>query len=93
MSNELRTPTFQKSGETVLGQIQFLTFWDFAHLSSVHDVPGAVNHLNGSSVGMGVRYNLRSNLTAKADYGWQLQHLPTGDGRDQLVSFGLMMSY
>jgi hemolysin activation/secretion protein len=93
LSNELRSPSFLSNSERSLGTIQFLTFWDFAHLSSVHDVEGAVNHLNGSSIGIGTRYNLRSNLTAKADYGWQLQHLPNSDNRDQLVSFALVMSY
>lgn len=93
VSNELRSPVFQKTGETALGGMQVVTFWDFAHLTSVHDVPNAVNHLNGSSVGMGLRYNLRANITAKADYGLQLQHLPTADSRDHLVSFALTTSY
>jgi hemolysin activation/secretion protein len=95
VSNELRSPGFHKNGPegAWLGQMQVLGFWDWAHLSSVHPVEDAVNHLNASSVGMGLRYNLRSNLTAKFDYGWQLQHLPGTGDRDHLLNFALMTSY
>lgn len=96
VSNELRSPAFHKtSGESAawMGNLQVLGFWDWAHLSSVQDVAGAANHLNASSTGMGLRYNLRSNLTAKFDYGWQLQHLPNAGNRDQLLNFSLITSY
>jgi hemolysin activation/secretion protein len=94
VSNELRSPAFHKQGEGArFGQIQVLSFWDWAHLSSAHDVEGAINHISASSIGMGLRYNLRSNVTAKFDYGWQLQHLPTAGNRDHLVNFALMTSY
>jgi hemolysin activation/secretion protein len=94
VSNELRSPAFRKQGEGPwIGQLQVLGFWDWAHLSSVHEVEGAINHLNASSAGMGLRYNLRSNVTAKVDYGWQLQHLPGAGNRDHLLNFSLMTSY
>jgi hemolysin activation/secretion protein len=93
-SNELRSPSFgHKVGEFQTGQMQVLGFWDFAHLTSVQDAEGAINHLNASSVGMGLRYNLASHLTASADYGWQLQHLPGTDNRSSLISFSLSTSY
>ena len=93
MSNELRSPVFGGGHEVSFGGIQAVAFWDFAHLGSVQNVADFVNHLNGSSVGVGLRYALRSNLSAKSDYGWQLQHLPEANSRDHLVSFGLILSY
>ncbi len=93
VSNELRTPAFKKAGEVSLGQVQLLTFWDWAHLSSVHDVPDAINHLNASSVGAGIRYNIRTNMAVKFDYGWQLQHLTGTDSRDHLANISLLASY
>ena len=53
----------------------------------------AINHVSASSVGVGARYNLRSNLTAKMDYGWQLQHLPTTGNRHHFLNFAIMTSY
>jgi hemolysin activation/secretion protein len=93
ISNELRTPSLFKKTEGQFGQLQFLGFWDWAHLGSVNDVAGAVNHLNASSVGVGTRYNFRSNLTGRFDYGWQLQHLPNAGARSHLASIALIVAY
>jgi len=96
VSNELRSPAFhQPSGEvrSWLGDLQVLGFWDWAHMASVHPVVDTINHLNASSAGVGLRYNLRSNVTAKLDYGWQLQHIPSTGDRDHPMSFGLMNSF
>ncbi len=90
LSNELRTPSFHKS-ETLFGEIQFLAFWDYAHVSTKNYVVDAVNRLNASSLGVGLRYNLRSNVTAKFDYGFQLIHLPNSDGKDQLAAFAIVV--
>jgi hemolysin activation/secretion protein len=70
LSNELRTATFRKA-ESAFGEVQFLVFWDYAHVSRKIPVLDDVNRLNASSVGVGIRYNLRSNLVIKADYGFQ----------------------
>ena len=93
ISNELRTPALFTKTEFQFGQFQFLTFWDWAHVGSVHNFEGAINHLNASSVGIGTLYSLRSNLTAKFAYGWQLQHLPTEGPRSHLASISLIMAY
>jgi hemolysin activation/secretion protein len=96
VSNELRSPSFHIiPGETAawLGNWQALGFWDWAHLSAVSDAPGALNKLSASSAGMGVRYSWSSHISAKADWGYQLQHIPGSGNRDQLLSFGLMTSY
>ena len=95
LSNELRSPAIKKqTGETAwLGQLQPFIFWDWANMSSVHDVAGAVNHISAASIGAGAHYNLRSHIVATVEFGRQLQHLPFADSRDQLVSFSLLTAY
>jgi hemolysin activation/secretion protein len=93
LSNELRSPAFHKNGAPQFGQLQILGFWDYGYLNNVHDVPDELNHINASSAGAGVRYNLRANLTARFDYGWQLHHLPNSDGRGHLANVALIVAY
>jgi hemolysin activation/secretion protein len=95
ISNELRTPSLSPFPENGFGHFQFVVFWDYAQLDAAHAFPGQVNSLSASSVGPGVRYNLRSNLTARFDYGWQLIRLPeAGVGsRTHLASVALTMAY
>jgi hemolysin activation/secretion protein len=95
MSNELRSPALNPFPEHVVGEVQFLAFWDYAHLAAAHPDAGSVNLLNASSLGTGLRYNLRSNLCARVSYGWQLVRLPdTNPGaRDQFAAVALTMAY
>jgi hemolysin activation/secretion protein len=95
MSNELRSPALNPFPEHSLGEVQFLTFWDYAHLAAEHPDAGEVNLTNASSVGAGFRYNLRSNLTARVGYGWQLVRLPTANpaARDQFADVSFTMAY
>jgi hemolysin activation/secretion protein len=89
LSNELRSANFRNKEAANLGQVQFLAFCDYAHVFSKDFVATDVNKQNASSVG--VRYNLRSNLTARFDYGWQLIHLPNSDSKDQLATFAIAL--
>jgi len=93
LSNELRSPTFRPFPEQNLGQWQFVAFWDYGHVLAEHAFVGAVNRMTASSVGSGVRYNLRSNVTARFDYGWQLMHLPDASPRSNLASLALTVAY
>jgi hemolysin activation/secretion protein len=95
MSNELRSPALNPLPEHAFGEVQFLTFWDYAHLAAAHPDAGETNLVNASSVGVGLRYNLRSNLSARVGYGWQLIRLPdTNPGaRDQFADISLTMAY
>jgi hemolysin activation/secretion protein len=93
MSNELRTPSLAPFPERSLGQLQFVAFWDYAHLMAAHAIEGQTNSLSASSVGSGVRYNLRSNLSTRFDYGWQLIHLANAGPRSHLASLALTVSY
>ena len=91
LSNEIRSVSFRNKESANFGEVQFLVFWDYAHMGSKYFVPGAVNNLNASSVGTGLRYNLRSNVAASFDYGWQLIHLPNSDGKNQLAAFAITL--
>ncbi len=95
MSNELRSPSWKPAPEYNLGNLQFVVFWDYAHLTATHAIAGDVNSVSASSVGTGVRYNLRTNLTGRFDYGWQLIHLPNTntDGRAHLAAIALTIAY
>ena len=93
ISNELRSPAFHNTEQTWVGNVQVLGFWDWANLNSVHDAVGVLNHISASSAGAGLRYNIRSNLTGRLDYGWQLQHIPTTGDRDHLLNFSLILAY
>jgi hemolysin activation/secretion protein len=95
ISNELRTPALSPWPEHSLGQAQFYIFWDYGHLMAVQSFAGASNSVNASSVGTGVRYNLRSNLTSHVDYGRALIQLPSNNAaaRNSFVDVALTMAY
>jgi hemolysin activation/secretion protein len=95
MSNELRSPALNPLPEHALGQVQFLAFWDYAHLAAEHPDAGTINLTTASSVGTGLRYNLRSNVTARVGYGWQLVRLPTTNpaARHQFADVALTLAY
>ncbi len=77
MSNEVRGPAWKKIGEMPgMGAWQVLGFWDYGSLHAYQASAGYANAVNASSTGVGVRYSLRSNVTAKLDYGWALRTIP-----------------
>jgi hemolysin activation/secretion protein len=95
VSNELRTPSFghlDREGwrSALLGQTQFLGFWDYASLHNKNAIDTIVPTIDGSSLGIGLRYGFRTNASLRFDYGWQLQALPSGAGRGQLANISVM---
>ena len=85
VSNELRAPPFHVAaggGDAA----QIYGFWDYASLRAHESVAGAVNGMHGSSVGLGLTYDLAPWLRAKASYGWQLHRLH-GDGTGGRLAF------
>lgn len=95
MSNELRTPALKPYPEHAVGETQFYTFWDYGVLGTTKAFAGDINSLTASSVGVGVRYNLRSNLTGHVDYGRALIQLPNANSgaRNQFTDIALTMAY
>ncbi len=73
---ELRTPAFSLrelfNVAMPSDQLQFLGFWDYAALYR-KDAPAALpESFSLSSIGVGLRYSIASNLSLRFDYGWQL---------------------
>lgn len=91
VSNELRAPPLRKAFEQQIGQLQFLGFWDYGSLHARKAVEGYANDVNASSIGVGMRYNLLTNVTAKIDYGWQLRPLPGIPGGGHMANIGLVL--
>jgi hemolysin activation/secretion protein len=71
---------------------QLLAFWDYAALSAKEPVEGSGVGAHASSVGLGMRYSLATNLTMKLDYGWQLQHL-SGEPLGQFGFLSVTVGY
>lgn len=77
LSHELALPRFglmDKLGWKQAGDaLQLFGFEDFAILRSVDRLPGERRYTDLHSVGVGLRYQLRQNLTVNFTYGWQLR--------------------
>ena len=93
LSNELRTPALHLLPTSLGDRQQFIAFWDYASLHNKHPVEGDGNRLHGSSIGVGLRYGIRSHLALKLDFGWPLQRLPEAQGHGQFASISMMIGY
>jgi len=69
----LRTPNLMPGTRN---RLTLLAFWDLAWLSNKEPLPGQDGSIHGSSAGLGLRFNIASNLIVRGDYGWQLKKLP-----------------
>jgi hemolysin activation/secretion protein len=58
-----------------------LVFLDYGVVASHDRLPGEPNRLELASAGLGFRYNIRGNLSLRADYGWQLKRSGVSDLR------------
>lgn len=97
LSNELRSPSFGHSGRKevrsmLLGETQLLTFWDYANLHNKNAVDTTLATINASSIGVGLRYRMRTFASVRFDYGWQLQQLPTDVRRGQLANVSVSLN-
>jgi len=95
LSNEVRTRAFKFMPEHNAGEAQFYIFWDYGHLTAAQPFSGFANSVTASSVGTGVRYNLRSNLITHVNYGRALIQLPETNSlaRNSFVDLALTMAY
>jgi len=83
--NEIYSPSFSLSKLVGLkqahDQFQFLIFYDYG-LTAVYDpLPGEDKTTQLSSFGVGARWQIRQNLSAYFDYGWQIDHLDSDHSR------------
>jgi hemolysin activation/secretion protein len=91
MSNELRAPSLRRAFGQSIGRLQFLGFWDYGSLRPNKAIEGYDGNVDASSIGAGLRYGLRRNITAKFDYGWQLRSLPGIPGGGHLANIALVV--
>ena len=91
VSNELRAPPLRNLLHQPIGRLQFLGFWDYGSLHGKESVPGYSTSLDASSIGAGLRYSLRTNVTAKFDFGWQLRSLPGIPGGGHMANIALVV--
>lgn len=90
VSNELRAPPTRHAFGQSISRLQFLGFWDYGSLHANKAVAGYDDNVDASSIGAGLRYSLRTNITAKFDYGWQLRSLPGIPGIGHNANIGLV---
>lgn len=78
IANELHGPALHL---TVGDNLAPLLFVDYGVVGSHVRLPAEPAHLSLASAGIGLRYNLGSHLSVRADYGWQLKASGVSDGR------------
>ncbi len=97
LSEEIRSPPFSPAkilmGAAIADQAQLDAFWDYANVKSKTLSFGLPGRFTLSSVGVGLRYNVGTNLSLRFEYGWQLQATPGPHGHSQLPYFEVSMSY
>jgi hemolysin activation/secretion protein len=91
VSNELRAPPLHSISKQPIGRLQFLGFWDYGSLHATKATAGYDGNLDASSIGAGLRYSLRSNVTWKFDYGWQLLSVPGIAGLGHAANIALVI--
>jgi hemolysin activation/secretion protein len=83
--NEIYSPAFSLSKlagfKSAYDQFQLLIFYDYG-LTAIHDpLPGEEKSTQLSSFGVGARWQVRQNLSAYFDYGWQIDHIDSDHSR------------
>ncbi len=76
VSVELHTPPVALGRlcgwKTAQDQLEFLGFWDYGTVRTLHPLPGEDLHAERSSTGVGLRFSLAQWLSLRLDYAWQL---------------------
>jgi hemolysin activation/secretion protein len=76
----LHTPLSPKAG-TAPDRLDPLVFVDYGRVQSHERLPGEPYQIDLASIGLGFRYQLGTTLSARFDYGWQLENSGVSDGR------------
>ncbi|HYC44718.1 MAG TPA: ShlB/FhaC/HecB family hemolysin secretion/activation protein [Burkholderiales bacterium] len=94
--NELRTPSY-RLGAVAPGKeahIQLLGFVDYGTVSNIRLLPAERRQITLWSAGLGARFSVDQNVTARLDYGWQLKDSGiAGSPRNGRAHFSLLVSY
>ncbi len=95
MRNEIYAPSF--SAGRLVGckkaqdQFQFLVFHDIGYTEVKHALVGENKGTTLQSAGVGARWQIRNNLSAHFDYGWQIDDIGLKDKSRAHV--GVTLSY
>jgi hemolysin activation/secretion protein len=85
LSTELHAPAVHFAQylvkEAGADRLDPLIFWDYGIATSCKRLPGEIERIEMSSVGAGFRYTFSTNLSVRANYGWQLKNSGVSDGR------------
>lgn len=96
LRNELRSPSFHL-GTPLPGKIaqaQLLTFVDYGVVRNKRLLPGEDRSVELASAGLGARFSLDQNVTARFDYGWQLKDSGiAGSPRNGRAHMSLLISF
>ena len=94
---ELRTPVMSPgkifSREKGSDQLQFLAFWESGAGHNHTLLVGEPDETRLESVGVGLRYTIKTNLSIRADYGWQLKKSVIDQNHGSRGDIGIVLSY
>lgn len=95
MRNEIYAPSFSAGrlvgGKRAQDQFQFLAFHDLGYTEVKHALLGENKGTTLQSAGIGARWQIRNNLSAHFDYGWQIDDIGLKDKSRAHV--GVTLSY
>lgn len=96
LRNEIRSPAISVLEHLNINDyqdnLQALWFLDYGIVDNADPLPGE-NSTNLLSTGVGLRYSLGPYVTARADYGWQLEQLAPGISKDNRLHASITLSY
>jgi hemolysin activation/secretion protein len=94
---ELRTPSMsigKRMGWTRFDdQLQLLGFFDTAAGNDRNLLPGEPSETTLSAYGAGLRYTIKSNISVRADYGFQLNRTGLDNDHGRRGDLGIVVSY
>ncbi|MBS0616436.1 MAG: ShlB/FhaC/HecB family hemolysin secretion/activation protein [Verrucomicrobia bacterium] len=93
---EIRTPSFPIFGifsKKHIDELYFLAFADYGLSINYHDERHVKHTQQLASVGPGLRYRLKNNISIRADYGYRF--IPIHDGQDKgwKVHLGALIAF
>ncbi len=94
--NEIYTPPFSVGklvGASKLNdRLQFLAFHDYGYAEVTETLKGEEGSASLQSAGLGLRWQIRNNVSIRFDYGWQLEVLGFGED-DGRAHMGVLVSF
>ncbi len=93
---EIRTPSFPIFGiftKKHVDELYFLAFADYGLSINYHDESHIKHTQQLASVGPGLRYRLKNNISIRADYGYRFIPIHDGQEKGWKVHLGALISF